>query len=87
MEREVWDFFGVLFVGNKDLRRILTDYGFEGHPLRKDFPLVGFVELAYDSISRRVHYIPLALAQDFRVFDLGTDSVKNIVIDTTNNLQ
>lgn len=68
-EREVWDLFGVYFSGNADLRRILTDYGFDGHPLRKDFPLTGFVELRYDEEQRRVVYEPVQLQQDFRTFD------------------
>lgn len=67
MEREVWDMFGVFFM-NKDLRRILTDYGFEGHPLRKDFPLSGFVELFYDECSNMLHYYPIALTQEYRDF-------------------
>lgn len=68
-EREVWDMFGVAFEGNPDLRRILTDYGFEGHPLRKDFPLTGFVEMRYDDEKKRVVYEPVKLTQDFRTFD------------------
>ena len=68
-EREVWDMYGIYFDGHKDLRRIMTDYGFEGHPLRKDFPLTGYVELRYDEDQRRVVYEPVKLTQDFRTFD------------------
>ena len=68
-ERETWDMFGVFFQGNKDLRRILTDYGFEGYPLRKDFPLSGYVEARYDDTLRRVVIEPLELTQEFRLFD------------------
>ena len=68
-EREVWDMFGVIFDGNPDLRRILTDYGFQGHPLRKDFPLTGYVEVRYDDDQKRVVYEPVKLTQDFRNFD------------------
>lgn len=69
LEREVYDMYGVLFAGNPDLRRILTDYGFRGHPQRKDFPLSGFVELRYSEEEKRVAYQPVSLAQDFRTFD------------------
>jgi len=68
-EREVWDLFGVLFADHPDLRRILTDYGFEGHPMRKDFPLTGYVEVRYDEEQRRVVYEPVRLKQEFRSFD------------------
>ncbi len=68
-EREVWDMYGVMFDGHPDHRRILTDYGFDGHPQRKDFPLTGFVELRYDEDKKRVVYEPVKLRQDFRVFD------------------
>jgi NADH-quinone oxidoreductase subunit C len=69
LEREVYDMYGVLFDGNPDLRRILTDYGFRGHPLRKDFPMTGYVELRYSEEAKRVVYEPVQLAQDFRTFD------------------
>ena len=69
LEREVFDMYGVLFDGNTDLRRILTDYGFKGHPQRKDFPLTGYVELRYSEEDKRVVYEPVRLAQDFRSFD------------------
>ena len=68
-EREAYDFYGILFSGHPDLRRILTDYGFEGHPLRKDFPLTGYVEVRYDEAQKRVVYEPVKLTQDFRSFD------------------
>ncbi|MGE0564539.1 MAG: NADH-quinone oxidoreductase subunit C [Pseudolabrys sp.] len=77
-EREAYDLYGVLFIGHSDMRRILTDYGFDGHPLRKDFPLTGFVEVRYDDEQKRVVYEPVKLAQEFRTFDFlspweGTD--------------
>ena len=79
-ERETYDMYGVLFSGHPDLRRLLTDYGFEGHPLRKDFPLSGFVQVRYDDEQKRVVYEPLKLRQEFRDFDFlspweGTDYV------------
>ena len=79
-EREVFDLYGVLFAGHPDLRRILTDYGFAGHPLRKDFPLTGMVEVRYDDEVKRVVYEPVKLVQEFRSFDYlspweGTDYV------------
>jgi NADH-quinone oxidoreductase subunit C len=79
-EREAYDLYGILFSGNPDFRRILTDYGFRGHPLRKDFPLTGFVEVRYDTEQKRVVYEPVKLPQEFRNFDFlspweGTDYV------------
>lgn len=79
-EREAYDMYGILFTGHPDLRRILTDYGFDGYPLRKDFPLTGFVEVRYDEERKRVVYEPVVLAQEFRNFDYlspweGTDYV------------
>ena len=68
-EREIYDLFGVTFEGHPDLRRILTDYGFDGHPLRKDFPMTGFVEVRYDDAEKRVRYEPVRLNQEFRQFD------------------
>jgi NADH-quinone oxidoreductase subunit C len=68
-EREAYDLFGVLFTGHPDLRRILTDYGFDGHPLRKDFPMTGYVQMRYDDEQKRVIYEPVQLTQEFRSFD------------------
>ena len=68
-EREVWDMFGIFFSGHTDLRRLLTDYGFEGHPLRKDFPLTGYAEVRYNDTERRVVYEPIKLTQEYRDFD------------------
>ena len=71
-ERETWDMFGIFFQENSDLRRILTDYGFEGYPLRKDFPLSGYVEVRYDDTQRRVVVEPLEMTQEFRLFDFSS---------------
>jgi NADH-quinone oxidoreductase subunit C len=79
-EREAYDMYGIMFSGHPDLRRILTDYGFQGYPLRKDFPLTGYVEVRYDDAQKRVVYEPVKLTQEFRSFDFmspweGTDYV------------
>lgn len=71
-EREIWDMFGIFFSNHPDLRRILTDYGFQGHPLRKDFPLTGFKEVRYDDSEKRVVIEPLELTQEFRYFDFAS---------------
>jgi NADH dehydrogenase (ubiquinone) Fe-S protein 3 len=71
-EREVWDMFGIFFIGHPDLRRILTDYGFQGHPLRKDFPLTGYTEVRYDDSEKRVITENLELTQEFRYFDFAS---------------
>lgn len=72
IEREAWDMFGIFFVGNVDLRRILTDYGFEGFPLRKDFPLTGYIEVRYDDESSNIVYEPLELSQEYRIFNFNS---------------
>ena len=71
-EREIWDMFGIFFKNHKDLRRILTDYGFEGYPLRKDFPLTGFLEVYYNESKKRVVYKPVNLAQQYRLFEFNS---------------
>ena len=80
-EREIWDLFGVLFLNNPDLRRILTDYGFEGYPLRKDFPLTGFIEVRYDDEKKAVVYESLEVSQEFRMFNFGSpwEQIGNLV--------
>lgn len=86
LEREIWDLFGIFFNENTDLRRILTDYGFQGHPLRKDFPLTGFVEVYYNDSTKRLAYEPVELAQEYRVMTLQSPW-NNVVYqkEKTNN--
>jgi NADH:ubiquinone oxidoreductase subunit C len=77
LEREVWDLFGIFFEDHPDLRRILTDYGFNGHPLRKDFPLTGFLEVYYNDSTKRIRYEPVELAQEYRTFSLQSPWIQN----------
>ena len=77
-EREAWDMFGVYFLNHPDLRRILTDYGFEGNPLRKDFPISGFLEIYYDELKKRIIYRPINLSQQFRLFEYNPSIKKEI---------
>jgi NADH dehydrogenase (ubiquinone) Fe-S protein 3 len=80
-EREVWDMYGIFFTQHQDLRRILTDYGFEGHPLRKDFPLTGYTEVRYDDSKKRVVVEPVELSQELRLFDFKTPLYSNFNVN------
>ncbi len=85
-ERETWDMYGIMFDGHPDLRRLLSDYGFQGHPLRKDFPLTGYVEVRYSEEEKRVIYEPVKLAQEFRTFDFMSpwEGAKYIIPEDEN---